>query len=173
MIWYIGVRRTPNGKLFTQVVREYPEKLKTTKWLAVRRVTASSQLEKAEKELIEAVGRGISTYEPKSPRADFFGRVGYHSDGGRTHTVICVGEAMQQCCVLFLTSHPSWNPYARPLTTDEAGMVGHPRKGIPTYLAPVLRPEDEIHWSDLYLTEHRIQALREEFFADVSRVACF
>jgi hypothetical protein len=91
------------------------------------------------------------------------GLVGHHTDGGRVHTAFCVGVYEGECMLLFLTSHPSWNPYARPLRRDEAPFSGYTWNPM-TYLAPVLRDGRSVSWSGGSLPQHRVEALREEFF---------
>lgn len=95
--------------------------------------------------------------------SSIIGQVGVHSDGDALHTAICVGMEGEECMLLFLTSHPSWNPYARPIKKDEAPFTGF-RWNPTTFLAPVLRNPRDLHWRNRCLPTHRVEALREEFF---------
>lgn len=97
-----------------------------------------------------------------APQVTFVGRVGHHSDGGRVHSLICLSVEDGECAVLFLSAHPWWNPFSRPMTEEEAIFVGWPKKQ--THLAPVFRPFSEISWTPRYFPEHRVEDLKAEFF---------
>lgn len=99
------------------------------------------------------------------------GMVCHHSDGQKVHTAICLGEHEGEFKLLVMTTNPFWNSYCRPITTEEAAMTGFPGRAQ-TYLAPVLRHPDEITWTDIVITDHRIKALDEEFFSDIPSMRC-
>lgn len=103
---------------------------------------------------------------PPAPKP--VGRVGtvvQHSDGGRVHSAFCLKEEDGMCSLVFLTSSPHWNKFARPITRDEAALSGFPFNDH-TYLAPVLRPAVEVSLGRVQLPEHRVEALYSEFFSD-------
>ncbi len=103
--------------------------------------------------------------DPLPPPTDLshIGRVGVHTDGDAMHTAICVGIHRDECMLLFMTSHPWWNPYARLVTKDEAPFTGFNWNPV-TFFAPVMRHPRNLHWKDRSLPDYRVEALREEFF---------
>lgn len=113
---------------------------------------------------IEALAKSLlGEYVSGARRPSNIGAVGYHADGGRVHTAICVGVDHDDCLLLFLTSHPTWNRFARPITKEEAAFAGY-SFNTNTYLAPVFRNSGNISWSGRRLPSHRIDELRDEFF---------
>lgn len=107
----------------------------------------------------------LSDYENGRVKPSLVGLVGHHADGGRVHTAVCVGTDQDECLLLFLTSHPTWNPYARLITKEEAGFTGFAYNAV-TYLAPVLRPIESMSWTERRFPDHRVGSLRQEFFPD-------
>lgn len=122
------------------------------------RVTSSGDASILAKNLLNDYDLG--RYRPTS-----VGLVGHHADGGRVHTAVCVGIDHDECLLLFLTSHPQWNPYARLITRDEAGFTGFAYNTV-TYLAPVLRPIESMSWTERRFPDHRVKDLRQEFFPE-------
>lgn len=115
----------------------------------------------------EALGKRLQTvHELEQPASkEDAGRVFHHSDGGRVHSGICVGTLSGDLMLLFMTTNVEWNPFCRRITRDEHAMTGFPSKNKRmTYLAPVIRPDTEVTWTEVTIPEHRSAALRAEFF---------
>lgn len=113
----------------------------------------------------DALGRRLrAVHELSRPESmERAGGVFHHSDGGRTHSGICLGRLSGGLMLLFMTTSLGWNRFARRITREEQAMTGFPSRR-PTYLAPVLRDEDGVTWTGLDVPEHRTAALRAEFF---------
>jgi len=93
------------------------------------------------------------------------GQVVHFSDGQRVHTALILGvsEDGRDAWALFLTSKPDWNKRARALTGEELAHFGFPEKSDLTYFAPVIRPASDIHETDLFYPEPRVDDLVREF----------
>lgn len=162
---YYGVFMTKRGpRTFVSKTREAaPERIIEIQETTGNALPLAEELLKKYAVLMRRDSEAVAEIPTSPTDLPHIGRVGVHSDGDAMHTAICVGVAGDECMLLFLTSHPSWNPYARPITKDEAPFTGF-RWNSTTYLAPVFRHTRNMHWQHRSLPTHRVESLREEFF---------
>lgn len=155
---FYGVYRTKNG-LRSFVVREEKSIPKT----AVEIFQTEGPANALAREILQRHETQEVVVPSARPLDWMTGRIGHHADGGPVHTAICVGVDLGDCLLLFMTSHPNWNPYSRPLRKDEAPFTGFSWNSM-TFLAPVLRAGDSVSWTDRQIPDHRVESLRAEFF---------
>jgi hypothetical protein len=95
------------------------------------------------------------------------GTVAHFSDGQRVHSgiVLSVSPDKKDVWALFLTSNPQWNRKARLATQDEITLCGFPQQKE-TFLAPVVRPVQDVSATELKFSEHRVEELGKEFGPD-------
>jgi hypothetical protein len=92
---------------------------------------------------------------------DLLGKVATHYDNHTHHSVILDCDGMD-CLALFYSSTDHWNEFARRATKDEMALAGFvsTRK---TYLAPVVRPNDQFYATEVSITEHQRERFLKEF----------
>jgi hypothetical protein len=155
---WIGVYATKGGMAY--FVARKPESVpKGVLFVAVTDDTSGATA--AAKKMLEDVRRREAHMGTKIEP----GSVVTHADGQGVHVGVVLEMAGDLARMVFSTTNPDWSDQSRPMSDEEASMMGFSVRRR-SYFVPVVRVVDDLSPLGRFFPEHRVLEMLNEFRFD-------
>ena len=155
---WIGVYVTKGGMAY--FVARKPESIPNGVLCVTFTDDPSGAIAKAKQMLDEARKREVHIGSRMEP-----GSVVTHADGQGVHVGVVLKIVGDMAWMVFSTTSSDWNDQSRPMSDEEASMMGFAVRRK-SYFAPVVRFVDDLSPLGRFFPEYRVSEMLEEFKFD-------